>query len=216
MCNFVLALQCERHNMENKKEIMEKESVLNEPATADATTETTGELQPPQEDPEPGDADKKPIAINVRHEIFIEEMIRHGKRKRAYQTAYPGTKDSTARSNAYDLMQDEYISGKIREARERILHQTEENEAILAKERLQTYIGMRELLADIISGKRKFDKPYKTGDDMALKEVKANARDVLHAVNLNLKIAKELPAGKGKDVFRILLKKSNGETEVFE
>jgi hypothetical protein len=134
-----------------------------------------------------------PRRLNHQHERFIREMIEHGDRCRAYKAAYPGTKDRAASSGAYRLMKIPYIQGRIDDAMLRVQKKTEEAMTTLINEKLANLIGMREYLSTIVSGKTKFKKPFKAGDDVKTVEVEANASEVLRALELNLKLTRDLP-----------------------
>lgn len=54
--------------------------------------------------------------MNLRHEIFIQEMIAHGNRRAAYLKAYPQSSPAAAYNNACRLLSISYIRNKIQEA----------------------------------------------------------------------------------------------------
>lgn len=134
--------------------------------------------------------------LNTQHELFIKEMIEHGDRCRAYSVAYPNAKGKAITNGACRLMEDPYIKGKIADTLLRVQKETELALTNLINEKLANLIGMREYLATIVSGKTKFKKPFKTGDDVRTVEVEASASEVLRALELNLKLTKDLPKDK--------------------
>lgn len=54
--------------------------------------------------------------MNLRHEIFIQEMIAHGNRREAYLKAYPQSSPTAAYNNACRLLSIPYICNKIQDA----------------------------------------------------------------------------------------------------
>ncbi len=54
--------------------------------------------------------------MNLRHEIFIQEMIAHGNRKEAYLKAYPQSTPAAAYNNACRLLSIPHIRERIKTA----------------------------------------------------------------------------------------------------
>lgn len=52
--------------------------------------------------------------MNLRHEIFIQEMIAHGNRKEAYLKAYPQSTPAAAYNNACRLLSIPHIRERIK------------------------------------------------------------------------------------------------------
>lgn len=130
--------------------------------------------------------------LNPKHRIFINEMIKHGDKELAYLRAHPNASEITAKANARELYNRPQIKRHIIEAQQRIQQQTEEALVDSLKEELTAMKGIMEVAAAIIGGSMKFEKHFK--DSEKPREVKASGHEVLAALNLCFKIAKEMPA----------------------
>lgn len=59
-------------------------------------------------------------AIKRQHQVFIDEMIKHGDPTQAYMTAYPNAKVTSARVKSYNLLQNVTIQSAIKEKAEKV------------------------------------------------------------------------------------------------
>jgi hypothetical protein len=131
--------------------------------------------------------------------IFVQEMIMHGDKVKAYQKAYPDTSGKWVGSHARNLYYKKHIRQRITEGQLRIQHEVEkrcaEEMAQSLKDDLAMLQGIRESCADIISGKMTFEKIVKMEDSIRHEQVKADSWSVLQALNLCFKMASS-PAAK--------------------
>ena len=134
------------------------------------------------------------MKTNPRHEKFIEEMIRHGDRQRAYKAAYPASRTKYTRSAACRLANLPYIRQRIEEERERLRHEAEEKLVEEHYARMLAIAKKRILLARIISGELTFEKTFKTKDGIETKHLPATLAEIFRAIDLDNKLARELPA----------------------
>lgn len=58
--------------------------------------------------------------MKKQHQIFVDEMVKHGDQIKAYMTAYPKAKEETARVESYRLLQIPTVSEAIKEHSEKI------------------------------------------------------------------------------------------------
>ena len=90
--------------------------------------------------------------VNTAHEIFINEMIAHGRRQEAYLAAYPGSNFNSASSSASRLLTNPYIANRIREGRLAARMQAIEAHKQAYQGKLADKAEKRQVLAQIIRG----------------------------------------------------------------
>lgn len=117
-----------------------------------------------------------------RHRIFIDEMVSHGNRRIAYQTAYPGVKNSTARVNACKLLANPGIARQVQEGLAAKKQQEEELLKKIYDGRLTALEEKRAVLARVIRGEAENGGP---------KDKPAYLRDILHAIVIDNKMEAE-------------------------
>jgi phage terminase small subunit len=160
---------------------------------------------------------EKPEKPNPKHEVFVMESARCLNYTKGYMIAYPGSSYQSANANASRLLKKRpYLKIEIIEGRKLMLEKKKKMSAVLAKQRMESLLGMRDLLAAIVSGDMKFDKTYKADKTMETMQVKADAREVLQAVGLNLRLLQQIPGVEIMDDFEILFRDENGELEEFD
>ncbi|WP_276135208.1 hypothetical protein [Polluticoccus soli] len=143
------------------------------------------------------------MKTNPRHEKFIEEMIQHGDRVRAYKAAYPDARSFYA--SAHRLSNDPEIKARIEEGQRQleIDNQIRKDEEHLIK--MSALSKKRALLSRIINGDMKFEKLVKTADGYEPILVSPTASDVFRAIELDNKLAKEMGMLTEKVKFRITI-----------
>lgn len=117
-----------------------------------------------------------------RHRIFVEELVAHGNRRLAYQKAYPGVKNTTARINACKLLGNPDVARQVQEG----LAARKQQELELLKKlydgRLTTIEEKRAILAKVIRGE--MEEANKQGKP-------ANLKDILKAIMIDNKMEEE-------------------------
>jgi hypothetical protein len=132
------------------------------------------------------------MKTNPRHEKFIEEMIQHGDRARAYKAAYPNIA-KYSRSAAHRLANNAYIKQRIEEGRIALQREVQEK---LVEEHYANLLAIakkRVLLGKVINGEILFEKTFKTKDGIETKHLPATLTEIFRAIELDNKLAKELP-----------------------
>jgi hypothetical protein len=148
---------------------------------------------------------KRPYQMkpNPRHEKFIEEMIQHGDRVRAYRAAYPDSKHMY--SSAYRLARDPDIITRIEEGRLQWENENREREEEAYHIRMAAITKKRALLSRIINGEARFEKLVKTADGYEPVKVAPTAGEIFRAIELDNKLAKEMGMLNDKIKFRITI-----------
>jgi hypothetical protein len=144
------------------------------------------------------------MKTNPRHEKFIEEMIQHGDRVKAFQAAYPDS--ASVYSSAYRLMKNPGIAARIEEGRAELLKQLDEKKDEEYHIKMAAIIKKRALLSRIINGEMKFEKLVKTADGYEPVLVPPTAGEIYRAIELDNKLAKEMGVLTDKIKFRFTLK----------
>jgi hypothetical protein len=135
--------------------------------------------------------------LSHKHRTFVREYLQHHDMYEAYRKAYPRISERSLGSAARRLFNFSFIQERIERAEMRKQREAEKLFAERLGEQLTAYTGIREACAEIISGKMKFDKTYKAEDDLKHEHVGAGAAQVVQALNLCFKIAKEIPGSSG-------------------
>ena len=114
--------------------------------------------------------------FNTRHEIFAEEMATHGNKTRAYQTAYPGTSEESARAAASRLLASVDMQARIREVYKTIhIGLRKDREAFIYQE-CKIIDEKRKYLLELISGQLRYNptitmKAIKMDNDLVEKQM---------------------------------------------
>lgn len=93
---------------------------------------------------------------NLRHQLFIKEMIAHGNRQQAYLAAYPGSSPRSAYANACRLLSNPLIRGQVLEARSAIHSEMLEGMKDEIKDKFVSMAEKRVWLARIMTGEKIF------------------------------------------------------------
>jgi hypothetical protein len=91
---------------------------------------------------------------NPRHEKFINEMILHGDKLRAYKAAYPKATDEAARTASSRLANNSYVRKKLNDTYRQIHIGVAEDKLTFIHQELKVINKKRELLLKIIAGER--------------------------------------------------------------
>lgn len=91
---------------------------------------------------------------NPRHELFISQMLLHGDKLRAYKAAYPKATDEAARTASTRLLNNPYVSEKLRDAYNAIHIGVAEDRMAFIHQELKIIKQKRKLLIRIIAGER--------------------------------------------------------------
>ena len=187
----------------------------------------------------------KPTNLKVSHEVFVNAFISNGyNASRAYMTAY-GCADSTARNNAYRLLENEGIKLAIRKALEESFEENDispqrvlEEIAKMAYSNMDDFITINDdgspyvNLTNVKGKRRKLaaiqeltSETYmeKTGDDknpvVPVKKTKlklADKRGSLELLGRHLKMFSDLAPSPDKAIKSILEKSRDGELTPLE
>lgn len=143
------------------------------------------------------------MKTNPRHEKFIEEMIQHGDRVRAYKAAYPGAQ--RVYSQAYRLAHDPKITARIEEGR--VQWEATNKEALEEEQQIKmaSITKKRALLSRIINGDMKFEKLVKTADGYEPIKIAPTAGEIFKAIELDNKLAKEMGTLTGNTKLRFII-----------
>lgn len=134
---------------------------------------------------------KSPETLYPAHELFIAEMIAHGNRRIAYQKAYPGVANASARTAAARLITDPYIAGSIQKGLLEIKQNTLETIRKEYEGRLTDIEEKRAILAQIIRGEISTEKEInKKGETQTIKS-KVEPKDRIKAILLDNKMEEE-------------------------
>lgn len=102
------------------------------------------------------------MPLKKEHRIFVEEMVKHGDRIKAYRIAYPKAKaDATAKVNATRLLTNATISTAIKEKSQKIEAIATNKAAEELKDKIvanvATAMEKREILLRIMRGELEID-----------------------------------------------------------
>ena len=92
--------------------------------------------------------------LNPKHEIFIQQMLRHGNKLRAYKAAYPKATDEAARTASSRLMKNTHIKEKLADIHNEIHIGLKEDKMAFIHQELKIIDQKRKLLVQVISGGR--------------------------------------------------------------
>lgn len=88
---------------------------------------------------------------NPKHEIFINQMIKHGDKIRAYKAAYgEHVKEESARVSASNLLKDDYISERLDDSWKSIRLGIQDDKAAFIHQELKILAIQRKALLEII------------------------------------------------------------------
>ena len=97
---------------------------------------------------------------NPKHEIFIQGILYHGDKVRAYKTAYgEDVKDESARVSASNLLKNPEIKSTLEGSWKQIFLSVEEDKAAFIHQELKMLAYQRKACLDIYSGNRNDAKP---------------------------------------------------------
>jgi hypothetical protein len=91
------------------------------------------------------------MAIKKQHQVFIDEMIKHGDQVKAYRAAYPKASEESARVNCYKLLQNTTIADAIKTASDQIRNQAQQEAVQELKEELKGDILTRQKKLEILN-----------------------------------------------------------------
>lgn len=130
-------------------------------------------------------------AINLKHEIFICQMIIHGDRQKAYQAAYPGVSSNSAYFAASRLLSLPHIRIRINIAVQQAQEQSRLQLQELIKERMLSHDEKRAHLARIVRGEETVIKTVTHYGKLLQYEKGPSAWDILNAITLDCKLEAE-------------------------
>src|SRR5215204_4533700 len=93
---------------------------------------------------------------NIRHQLFIKEMIAHGNRQQAYLAAYPGSSPKSAYANACRLLNNQSIREELTQTRSVIHAEILDGIKDEIKEKFVSMADKRIWLARIMTGEKIF------------------------------------------------------------
>jgi Terminase small subunit. len=128
--------------------------------------------------------------------IFIQGMILHGDKTKAYKQAYPGVNDESARTAANRLLRQPDIWQRIHDittrAQQKAMEELELEATGMVKQQLLTQQRKREVLAAMVNGEVKCKRYIKLRDKVELVFDDLNPFAILRAIELDSKLAGEL------------------------
>ncbi len=131
--------------------------------------------------------------VQQKHQVFINEMIAHGDKLRAYQAAYPNAQGAAARAAAARLIARPHIAQQIQqaqqEAKRKAIDQLQEHTAEVLEQELTTIAQKRAILARMMSGQWQTKRYINLRD--RVEEVTEDISDyaLLRAIELDTKLA---------------------------
>jgi hypothetical protein len=127
-----------------------------------------------------------------QHEVFINGMLSHGDKVRAYKEAYPNISPTAVRQAACRLLSYPHIRQRIdaavAKAKEAAAKMLEEKTKERATQRLLTAYEQRVFLADIILGHMKLRRQVKLRNRVVEAEEDLDPYVVLRAIELDCKL----------------------------
>lgn len=131
---------------------------------------------------------------NLRHQVFIREMITHGNRQKAYQTAYPTSSPKAAYANACRLLASPDIYAEIKEGRAAINAEILEGRKEQLKQEFFSLQQRRLSLARIIRGEKLFPKVFRVKGKTVVYYTEASPAQVLTAIDMDTKLENAMKA----------------------
>lgn len=126
---------------------------------------------------------------NIRHQVFIREMIAHGNRQQAYQTAYPEcTSPVSAYKSAGRLLAHPLIRNEIQKAAEVLHSRAMENMEDDIRIKCLTMLEKRIWLARIAHGDKIFPQVRHRKGKLAVEYKPATPKQLLDAIELDTKL----------------------------
>lgn len=126
-----------------------------------------------------------------RHRLFVAEMIAHGNRRLAYQKAYPGVKDNTARINACRLLSNPKVAQAVRDGL--VAKKKEEERTLKAvySGKLAMLEEKRAVLAKLIRCELQLEKEVAHNGNTTTLKQKPGFKDILRAIIVDNKMEEE-------------------------
>lgn len=90
------------------------------------------------------------MALKKQHQIFVDEMVKHGDHVKAYMAAYPKAKKESARVKSYNLLQNDTIKNFIAEQSDKIKTTATEQAITELKEEIKGNILTRQKKLEIL------------------------------------------------------------------
>lgn len=130
--------------------------------------------------------------LNARHLLFINEMIRHGDKLKAYATAYPDARGEALRKAAERLMKNPAIAQQIDEVRAQIRHEAYVAAYAACMEDMKTELlsmqKRRAILAQLATCEMKVGRYVKYNGDYVMVYEDPRPRDIIRAIELDTKL----------------------------
>jgi hypothetical protein len=135
--------------------------------------------------------------MNKQQQTFVNEMLRHGDKDKAYRRAYPDAKsDAAIESSVNRLLKHAEVKEAIDESRRRIRAEVEaELKEQMQGELLSFYEGQLQL-TKIIRGEYTTQKQVNIKGELETVEVKPTVSNVLTALNMFFKLNNHYPQKK--------------------
>lgn len=138
--------------------------------------------------------------LNARHLLFINEMIRHGDKLKAYAAAYPDAKGEALRKAAERLMKNPAIAQKIHEVRSQIRHEAYVAAYAACMEEMKTELlsmqKRRAILAQLATCEMKVGRYVKYNGDYVMVYEDPRPRDIIRAIELDTKLEEACNAAR--------------------
>jgi hypothetical protein len=130
--------------------------------------------------------------LNARHLLFINEMIRHGDKLKAYVAAYPDAKGEALRKAAERLMKNPAIAQQIDEVRAQVRHEAYVAAYAACMEEMKTELlsmqKKRAILAQLATCEMKVGRYVKYNGDYVMLYEDPRPRDIIRAIELDTKL----------------------------
>jgi len=130
--------------------------------------------------------------LNARHLLFINEMIRHGDKLKAYAAAYPDAKGEALRKAAERLMKNPIIAQQIDEVRAQVRHEAYTAAYAACMEEMKTELlsmqKKRAILAQLATCEMKVGRYVKYNGDYIMVYEDPRPRDIIRAIELDTKL----------------------------
>lgn len=102
------------------------------------------------------------MGISKKHQVFVDEMVKHGDHVKAYMMAYPKAKKESARVKSYNLLQNDTLKKMIAEQSDKIRSEAHKQAIVELKEEIKanilTRIQKQEILYKIATGEHLNEK----------------------------------------------------------
>lgn len=126
---------------------------------------------------------------NIRHQLFIREMITHGNRTKAYQAAYPEcTSELSAYKSAGRLLSNPAILDEILQARAAISAEVMAGMKETIEEKCLSMARKRIWLARIMNGEKIFPQFIRRRGKIKLEYKVATPAQLLDAIELDTRL----------------------------